>query len=171
MTENKTVVGYQTGLTMAIFPNAMGFGYAVMKNALSLEAEGMIREKKRPISNPEVLAKIREKIAYYQPDVLVVEKVKDNCKSKRIASLLQKVIDYAEENHISIHTYSREDIRFVFSNFNAYTKFEIAQKIRENIPTLKYKPIHKRKPYESEHVNMAIFDAISLVITYFYVEG
>ncbi len=171
MTSTKIASAYQTGLTMAIFPNAMGFGYAVMKNAMSVEAEGIVREKKRPISNAQVLAKIREKMAYYQPDTIVVEKIEGSQKSKRIARLIEDIIDHAEQQMLEVFRFSREDIRFVFSNFSTYTKFEIAQKIMENIPKMRCKKILKRTPYESEHVNMAIFDAIARGVTYFYVEG
>jgi len=164
----QTKVEYDTGLIMAIFPNALGFGYAVMKDALTVEATESVAIKPRPISNIDVLERIRQKIAYYEPSTLVIEDHTKSRKSKRVSKLLKKLIEFAEERSITIYTYSRQDIRFAFSNFNAHTKHEIAQTIAEHIPRMKQKLMHKRKCYEGEAYMAGSFDAVSLGITHFY---
>jgi len=50
------------------------------------------------------------------------------------------------------------------------TKYEISKVIAENIPRLKQKLMPKRKAYESEKYTAGVFDAVSLGITYYYLE-
>jgi hypothetical protein len=163
--ETKT---YKTGLTMAIFPNALGFGFAIMKDALTVEIAQVIAVKPRPISNAKVFEKIREKIAYYEPDTIIIEDYQKSRKSKRIVKLLKELTNFAKERAISFYAYSRKDIRFVFSNFNAHTKYEIAKVISENVESMKNRLIEKRKCYEGEAYVTGAFDAVSLGITHFY---
>ena len=161
---------YTTGLTMALFPNALGFGFAVMENALNVEIAQSVAIKPRPISNPKVLKRIREKIAYYEPDTIVIEDFENSRKSKRVSKLLKEITKFCEERNIKLSTYSRKDIRFVFSNFNAHTKHEIARIISDNIEYMKDWEIQKRKCYEGESHLTGAFDAVSLGVTHFYMK-
>ncbi|MCP4181191.1 MAG: hypothetical protein GY756_25795 [bacterium] len=159
---------YKSGLTMALFPNALGFGFAIMKDALTVEISQTVAVKPRPISNAKALKKIREKIAYYEPNTIIVEDYQKSKKSKRVSKLLKEILQFCEERNIDFYTYSRKDIRFVFSNFNAHTKHEIAKVISENVDSMKNKLIEKRKCYEGEAYVTGAFDAVSLGITHFY---
>ena len=69
---------------------------------------------------------------------------------------------------VEICKYSRANIRYVFSSFNAHTKYEIACVIAENIKTMEYKLMKPRKTSESEKYMAGAFDAVSLGITHFY---
>ncbi|MCI5051044.1 MAG: hypothetical protein MRY57_01945 [Candidatus Pacebacteria bacterium] len=159
---------YKTGLTMALFPNGLGFGYTIMKNAITVEIAQSVAVKPRPISNTKVLTKIREKVAYYEPDTIVIEDYQNSRKSKRVSKLLKEIVKFCEERNITLHKYSRKDIRFVFSNFNAHTKHEIAKVISENVAYMKDWEIEKRKCFEGESHITGAFDAVSLGITHFY---
>ena len=159
---------HKSGLTMALFPNALGFGFAIMKDALTVEIAQTVAIKPRPISNIKALDKIREKVAYYEPDTIVIEDYVESRKSKRISKLLEEISHFCKERNIGFYTYSRKDIRFVFSNFNAHTKHEIAKVISENINSMKDRLVEKRKCYEGEAYVTGAFDAVSLGITHFY---
>lgn len=159
---------YKTGLKMALFPNGLGFGFAIMKDALTVEIAQSVAVKPRPISNAKVLKKIREKIAYYEPDTIVIEDYQKSRKSKRVSKLLKEITKFCEERSITVHKYSRKDIRFVFSNFNAHTKHEISKVISENVAYMKRWEIEKRKCYEGESHIAGAFDAVSIGVTYFY---
>lgn len=160
---------YATGLTMALFPNGLGFGFAIMKDALTVEIAQSLAVKPRPISNAKVMKKIREKVAYYEPDTIVIEDYQNSRKSKRVSKLLKEIVTFCEERNITIYKYSRKDIRFVFSNFNAHTKHEIAKVITENVEYMKHWEIEKRKCFEGEPHIAGAFDAISLGVTHFYI--
>ena len=159
---------YSTGLTMAIFPNGIGFGYAIMKDALTVEMANVVAIKPRPVSNFKTLEKIREKIAYYEPSTIVIEDPIKASKSKRVAKLLKQLTSLANERNMKVYTYTRSDIRFVFSNFKAHTKHEIAQVISKEVPYMKDRLMEKRRCYEGEAFITGAFDSISLGITHFY---
>ncbi|QHI38058.1 hypothetical protein IMCC3317_34420 [Kordia antarctica] len=162
------ISNYTTGLTIAIFPNGIGFGYAVMKDALSVEMANVVAIKPRPVLNDKTLEKIREKIAYYEPSTMVIEDPIKASKSKRVAKLLKQLTVLAKERNIKVYTYTRSDIRFVFSNFKAHTKHEIAQVITKQVPYMKNRMMEKRRCFEGEAFITGAFDSIALGITHFY---
>lgn len=157
-------------VVLAIFANGRGFGLAVMKNALSLIDAYMVSLKYRPVANKHLLEKLKEKIDYYKPDVVILEEPTGygSRKGKRVHKFIDSIREHTRSVGLKVFSYSRNDIRFVFSNFNASTKFEIANVICENIPTLEKRRPEKRKYYQSEQYAMSIFDAVSLGITHYY---
>ena len=64
--------------------------------------------------------------------------------------------------------YSHEQIQFVFEQFKARTKHEIASIITEWLPQFKSKMPPIRKPWMCEDYHMGMFDALALAITHFY---
>lgn len=68
----------------------------------------------------------------------------------RIQRVIDAIARYAQKKHLKAIKYSRSDIRYVFSNFNAHTKYEIACVIAENIKSMEYKLMSPRKASESE---------------------
>ncbi|MDG7002208.1 MAG: hypothetical protein JRN15_24175, partial [Nitrososphaerota archaeon] len=46
------------------------------------------------------------------------------------------------------------------------TKYQIASTIAQMFPELRLKLPPKRRPWQTEHYNIAIFDAISLALAY-----
>tara|TARA_R110002072_G_scaffold302796_1_gene488827 strand:+ start:16939 stop:17451 length:513 start_codon:yes stop_codon:yes gene_type:complete len=160
----------QAKVVLAIFANGRGFGLAVMKDALTVVSAYNVTIRQYPISNKQVLERIKEKISYYLPSVIVLEEPKGygSRKSKRVQELIKKIASFAQSKGLGVHQYSRNDIRFVFSAFNAHSKYEIATIISENIPELKAKLPEKRKSHEAESYAISIFDAVSLAITHYY---
>lgn len=157
-------------VVLAVFANGRGFGLAVMKDALTVIDAYNVTIRKYPISNKQVLERIKEKISYYLPSVVVLEEPKGygSRKSKRVQELIQKIASFTQSKGLEVHQYSRNDIRFVFSAFNAHSKYEIATIISDNIPELKAKLPEKRKSHEAESYAISIFDAVSLAITHYY---
>jgi hypothetical protein len=157
-------------IILTLYPNTRGFGYAVMENALTLVEAQIVTV--RPLSHERNLNSLKEMIDYFEPTLVILENYDhpSSRKAKRIKELIDAVKDYVQNRNISTKAYSRSDIRFAFSNFNAHTKHEIATVICENIPKLKTRLMPPRKVYESEKYTAGIFDAVSLGITHFYLE-
>lgn len=153
---------------LAIYPNALGFGFAFMENALTLKDYQIVTA--RPMSNNTLMSRICDYIDYYEPDIVVVEdyKGKQSKKSKRVTKLIISISEYAQSKNIKTVFYSREQIKFVFSEFNAKTKYEISKTITENIPELKKLLKPKRKLWEAEPYSQGVFDAVSLAITHYF---
>ena len=157
-------------IILSLYPNTRGFGYAVMENALTLLEARIVTV--RPLSHDKNIESLKEMIDYFEPTLVILENFDhpSSRKAKRIKTLIEAAKEYASERHILIKAYSRSDIRFAFSNFNAHTKYEIATVISENIPKLKKRLMPPRKVYESEKYTAGIFDAVSLGMTHFYLE-
>ena len=155
-------------IILSLYPNSIGFGYAVMDDALSVLNSQVVQI--RPISNTHALKRIKEIIDYYEPKIIVLEDYQGigSRKSKRIVKMIDAISRHALRKSLKTYKYSRADIRFVFSNFNAHTKYEIACVIAENIKSMEYKLMPPRKVTESEKFMTGAFDAVSLGVTYFY---
>lgn len=157
-------------IVLCLYPNSIGFGYAILTNALTVLNSQVIQV--RPVSNAQATKRIREIVDYYEPKIVVVEDYNGigSRKSKRIQKMIDGIVRYATKKHLKVCKYSRADIRYVFSTFNAHTKYEIACVIAENVKTMQYKLMKPRKTSESEKYMAGAFDAVSLGITHFYME-
>ncbi len=155
--------------TLAIYPNNVGYGYAFFETANTLTDCGI--SYVRPISNAKCLKRIRQFLEYYKPSVIVLEdyEAKGARKSKRVEKLIRNIEALAVEKKLEIKKYSREQVRFVFQQFKAETKYEIAKVLVTFFPQLKHRTPSYRKLWMAEDHNMGMFDAISLAVTYFYV--
>ena len=153
---------------LSFFPNQLGFGFSFLSNAYTVKDSQIVTA--RPMSNKSLMSRIREYVDIYEPEVVVLEDYngKQSRKSKRIIKLIDEITEYAKTKNIPVASYSREQIKFVFSQFNARSKWEIAKAITESIPKLASKLKPKRKPHQAERYSMGIFDAVSLAITHYY---
>lgn len=156
------------GIVLALYPNAVGFGYAIVKSPREPLECGVAQVS--PISNRKCMERIKKFIDYYEPMLIVVQDLhgKSSFKSRRVKSLVQSICNYAMEKHLRVARYSREQIRFVFAEFDAKSKYAIAQTICKWLPQFEYRMPRFRKPWMAEDYNMGMFDALSLALTHFY---
>ena len=82
--------------------------------------------------------------------------------------LVEQIAAYAVEEGLPVVKYSRDQIREVFEQFGAVTKYEIAQLLLTEFKELEQRTPRKRTLWVAEDRNMAIFDALSLAMTWFY---
>jgi hypothetical protein len=70
----------------------------------------------------------------------------------------RRTIDLVSVRLATVHEY--------FRRHDARTKYQIAVVVASLLPELAWKLPRKRKPWESEHYRMSIFDAAALLITH-----
>ncbi|MCI5056812.1 MAG: hypothetical protein MRY83_11930 [Flavobacteriales bacterium] len=157
-------------VVMALFLHSRGFSIAILEDALTVINAYNVVLHKYPISNATILQKVKEKISFYLPEVVILEDAEGfgSRKGTRVKRAIKKIEKYAIEQKLSISKYSRNDIRFVFNAFNAQSKYEIAKVITENVKQLPVELPKKRLSHKPEHYCMTIFDAIALGITHYY---
>lgn len=155
-------------ITIALYPNAKGFGYAVIEHPVLFLDYGIATI--RPISNHTILKRVIQMIEFYKPTNIIVPdyKGKYSSKSYRVKKLINTLVDYATDQEVMCYCYSREQIREVFNQFGAVSKYEIAMKIIDWFSELETRTPQYRKPWMSEDYYMGMFDAISLLITHRY---
>ena len=104
-----------------------------------------------------------------QPSVVVLQ----DCEGKlsrctnRIEKLINRISALARTKHIKVYRYSRADIRACFAYYGARTKDEIARAIAKLLPEFAARVPPMRKLWMSEDYRMGLFDALSLVFTYY----
>jgi len=155
-------------IVYAIYPNANGFGYVYTENARKLIDYGVVRIS--PISNRKVMERIRKSFAYLRPTIVVLQDPEGKFArtGSRVQRLVEKIEAYAKEENLAVVKYSRDQIREVFEQFGAVTKYEIAQLLLTEFKELEQRTPKKRSLWVTEDRNMAIFDALSLAETWYY---
>lgn len=152
----------------AIYPNANGFGFVYMENARKLIDYGVVRIN--PICNRRLMERVRKSLTYLRPTLVVLQNPegKHTRTGKRVMQLVEQIEAYAVEEGLPVVKYSRDQIREVFEQFGAVTKYEIAQLLLTEFKELEQRAPKKRSLWVAEDRNMAIFDALSLTMTCFY---
>ena len=157
----------QGPLVLAIFPNRRGFGYALFEDVVSPVDWGMKWALEDEM--PARLEQIRLLIHLFQPSVIVLQDCKApsaRC-SQRVKCLIESTLTLARRRNVKVKLYSRADIRQCFAYYGARNKDEIARAIAEVLPEFAPRVPPMRKLWMTEDHRMGMFDALSLVFTYY----
>ena len=127
---------------------------------------GASKAVRRRQKNLASLRKVRELLAFYRPDVVVLEDYqgRGSRRARRIQTLINLMTAHAARERISTASFSRSDVR---ASFGLTTKREIAEAIVREFPELEPRLPPVRKIWMSEDARMNIFDAAALAITFF----
>lgn len=157
-------------IVYAIYPNANGFGFVYLDSPRNLLDYGAVRIN--PISNRKVLDRIKKSFDYLRPSIVIIQDPEGIASrvGRRVHRLIDKIIVLANEEKLKVVLYSRDQIRDVFEQFGAVTKYEIAKVLLTEFKELELREPKKRKTWQSESHNMPIFDALSLALTWFWLE-
>ena len=114
-------------IVFSIYPNANGFGYVYLENARKLLDHGTIRVN--PINNIVLIGRIKKLLGFIKPSIVIAvdPEGKTSRIGKRVRELIKKIVAYSEKNQIPVFKISRDQIRDVFGQFGASTKYEISQ--------------------------------------------
>jgi hypothetical protein len=77
----------------------------------------------------------------------------------------------ARQKHIDVATYSKEEIASVFEGQGARTKYDIARAIAHMFPELARRLPRRRRIWQGEQYQMAIFDAAAIGVTHLVLSG
>lgn len=170
----KTISQYKTNILCAIYPNGNGYGFVFIENSdrgRKLVEYGVIRIN--PICNRKILERIKKSVDYFRPTIVILldPDGKTSRTRKRTKNLIKDLVVYAESEKLQVFKYSREQIRSVFELFGAATRYEITKLLLTEFTELEPKRPKEKKLWESEDRNMAIFDALSLALTWSYLNS
>jgi len=161
---------HRKNIVFAIYPNANGFGFVYLENPRKLLDYGAVRIN--PISNRKVLERIKKSFDYLRPSIVIIQDPEGKASrvGRRVHRLIDKIIKLATEEKLKVVQYSRDQVRDVFKQFGAVTKYEIAKVLLTEFKELELREPKKRKTWQSESHNMPIFDALSLALTWFWLQ-
>lgn len=151
---------------LALYPNRRGTAFACVELPRELLDQGVINVG--PLSFGREMRRLRKYVEFFQPDIVVMRDEGGAVLSPRVTELIREVQELANEKGVDFTQYSREQIRHVFEQFGASTKYEIAKKIIEWLPQLSDSEPRIRKAWQDEQYHMSIFDAVSLAVTHEY---
>lgn len=154
-------------LVLAVDPATRGIGFAIFEGPRGPIDWGV--KDTKVDKNAQGLRKIERLMDFYHPDVVVVEDYagKGSRRCRRVQRLIKDIKGLAQKKGIETRSYSRAAIRKTFSGSGAKTKYEIAQKIAQWLPTFARRLPPARKPWMTEDYRMNIFDAVSLALTFY----
>lgn len=154
-------------VTLALYPNVLGLGYACVELPGKLLDFGVLRV--RPKSNEKIMEHVKRFTDYFKPDVVIL---RDNCpagaRGKRIEELSDEIENYAKSVNLTVHRYTRDQVNDVFEIFGVVTKHEMATRLAEQFEGLEGILPKERKPWLPESYHMGIFDALALAVTHEY---
>ena len=155
-------------IVCALFPNALGVGYAIFNNPKELVHQQLVRV--RPMCSRKSKAFIEKLMNELKPDLVVLENpnAEKSRKRERVTKLINDIVLTCESKDINVYQYSREHIKNVFEQFGKTTKYGIAVIISEWFPKLKPQLPRPWKLGHSEQHHQGMFDAISLAMTHYY---
>ncbi len=159
-------------VVLAVYPCHRGFGFAVFESMYDAVDWGIRITTKRAV-HAISLANVSQLIDWFHPQIIVVQDC--TCSllhcSKYVKKLIDSIVDLATSENIAVRQYKRTHIRECFiSQYNAMSKHEVAKSIVKVLPEFEPKLPPPRSLWQSEGYNMPLFDAVSLIFTFYYFE-
>lgn len=155
-------------LVLAIQPFRRGLAFVLFEGPLSPVDWG-VKEIRGKRKNARSFDAAKRLIAGLRPDVLVFEECAGpyGRRPARVRRLQKLIASYAVAQSIDVHSFTRQGIRECFKAVGATTRYEIAQAIAGQVAALGHRMPPLRKLWMSEDVRMNLFDAASIVWTYY----
>jgi hypothetical protein len=134
------------------------FGYVVIAGSGTLLDWGVRRSHVETKSHPEVLAeRLRFLLKTWMPDA-VVTRIGER-RRKDVGALFRAIKKATGGTLLLPILRSRDD-------YLGRSKYERAVEIAARFPEIAWKPPSKRKPWESEHYSISIFEALAVALMY-----
>ena len=145
------------------------FGYAVFEGHRHLRDSGLrvyraVGEAEAAMASKRLAVLLKS----FSPSTIVVKRERWNRAqtSSHISSLVEVMARAASAHSIPIRLIGDDDVRKTFRNLGCETREEIAAALARIFPELVWRLPPKRRPWQSEHPRMAMFDAIALGLAY-----
>jgi hypothetical protein len=154
---------------LAIAPVSRGFAYALFESVDGLVDWSNKEVRRVADKNAQCLVFIERLLRLHRPPIVALGDWRDprSRRSLRIRLLLARIADHAAATGIVVATYRRADVAAVFEGQGARTKYDIARAAARLLPELAVRVPSRRRPWQSERYQMAIFDAVALGITHY----
>jgi hypothetical protein len=149
---------------LAIDPTHRGFGYVIFEGPDFLIDWG-VRQVEVP-KNKGSIAAVAELIARYHPRILVLEDVagKGCRRCRRVRELVDGLEQYGRERGLTVRRIPQTAVKRTLLDSGIRNKDQMARFVAARFPELgRYLP-PERKPWMSEDVRMAIFDAATFAL-------
>jgi hypothetical protein len=145
------------------------FGYAIYRGHRELLDWGVrvypaVGEAEAAMASKRLIGLLR----MFVPERIVIKTERWNKAetNAHMRSLVEAVRHEAFAHAIPIFAVTEKDVRQTFLNFGCETRDEIAAALARIFPELVWNLPSKRRPWQSENRQMAMFDAVALGLAY-----
>lgn len=160
----------ETTRLLALHVRPQRFGFAVFKGPKQLLDWG---GGTYPPRSGRIAAQVSKRLdpllRIYGPSVVIARKL--SAREQRqydLRPIVSVVKGHAAKHSAEFVPIGRKEVHQVFLRSDRkVTKYQIAAQVAICFPELLWKLPPPRKPWQKEHYNMAIFDAVALGISYF----
>lgn len=156
-------------ITLAIHPNAHGFGWAAFTGPFSPYDWGSVGAKGTG-KNETCLRRIERLLDRLTPQVLVLEAFEGTGSARRPRSirLCRAIMALAIDHGVDVAVCSFRDVRAHFLHVGARTRCEIAAAIGRQFTEFARLVPRARRAWEPEHWRISLFCAVALVMTHYH---
>ena len=154
---------------LSVYPTKDGYAFVLFEAALSPHDWGH-KDIKKDVGCAKAITSIKELMMRYRPDVLVMEDPDEHgtLRSIRAKRIHVGINAIANSLSIDVMVVKRKSVRSTFAMEGALNKQEIARLIGEKLEAFAPLVPKVREAWQTESRRMALFDAASRALTYYY---
>jgi hypothetical protein len=156
---------YRKNRILALEIRSRRLAFAVLEETNHLLECGIRRWCSDVKSAKCAMERIDPLLMLYSPSVVVLKRMGDTNKMRKRKKIIRAIKWTLTKRFIDVHMVGRADIKEAFRESGSQNKYVIAATIAQMFPELKWKLPQKRRPWQPERYNAAIFDAVALAIT------
>jgi hypothetical protein len=144
---------------LALDLHPRSFGYVVIDSSTEVRDLGVCRSYRKTNKHQEVLVgkRLRPLLKLWMPDLVIVRV--GGRREKGLRSLFRQIRKEVNGNAFL-------PIKAFEDPHPGRSKYERAVEIAERFPEIGWKLPPKRKPWESEHYSISIFEALAVAVRY-----
>jgi Holliday junction resolvasome RuvABC endonuclease subunit len=146
----------------------------VLFESLETVVDWSVKEVRRVADkNARCLDLLGRLVDLHRPNLIAIADWRDPKahRRERVRELLPLIATMARNKNIAVATYSKDQVASVFAGQGARTKYDIARSIARMFPELARRLPRRRRIWEGEQYQMAIFDAAAIGITHLVLSG
>lgn len=152
---------------LAVYPTRTGFGWVLLEGQDSPIDWGVASVSRD--RNAGCLARIDALIDEYRPTSLVLEEFDGTAsrRAPRIQNLSTDILNLAHAKYVETHVHARADIKAVFEEAGAKTRYQIARAIALRLQEFAHLLPPRRKIWLPEDPRMGLFSAAAVALTHY----
>lgn len=148
-------------LILALHPSVRGFGWALIELPDRLLDWSVTRHRRR--RNFNCRRTIERLLRQYQPDMVLIENWREVRRSRRICALYEQIVALCAEQKIRCIRLRPSEIRAALGLPATARRDEVAARVAGDFEAIIARLPRRRTAWDSEHPDMALFNAIALV--------
>lgn len=158
---------------LAVFPSVEGFGWMLFDGPLSAVRWGVcaaaLRADTDTAKNARCLSAFEKLLAKWRPPIVLFEAFAGpgTRRQERIRKLGTALVAACSVSGAKTRVITREQVAKCFENRQAETRHEVAEVVADYIPEIRLRLPDKRKIWNKEYADMALFNATALLFAYY----